>query len=175
MLEYAYRVRRSNYSYEVAGSKVRIFPQPRTIYDGQKLFVRVMLPQDPLNPAFTDNTLSGSITGPHNAPFGNIPYTSVKSAGRHWIREYTYSLSKEILGLVRSKFDKIPIPNNELTLNGEKLISDAKEEKKTLIDQLREFFGSLTQDKLMELDAAKAESLHKQLIYVPMLKPIVIA
>jgi hypothetical protein len=46
MLESAFRVRRSNYSYEVLGSKLRIYPIPVTELQVGKLFVKVMPPHE---------------------------------------------------------------------------------------------------------------------------------
>ena len=39
------------------------------------------------------------------------------------------ALSKEMLGLVRSKFGTLPIPGDNITLNGADLVSQAKEDK----------------------------------------------
>jgi hypothetical protein len=55
-------------------------------------------------------------------------------------------------------------------LNGESLVSAGKEEKDKLQAQMKEFLAQLTHQKLLEADAAAAESLNKQLRYVPMPK-----
>lgn len=168
MLESAFRVRRSHYSYEVQGSKLRIYPIPMTDLQVSKLYCKVLPPQDPLNPsAYTDDSING-ISGPQNFPLGNIPFNTVNQPGRQWIRMYTLSLCKELLGLIRSKFQSIPIPNADLQLNGESLISSAKEEKDKLQTQMKEFLANLTHQKLLEADAAASESLNKQLRLIPM-------
>jgi hypothetical protein len=68
---------------------------------------------------------------------------------------------------VRSKFQSIPIPNAELSLNGESLISEAREDKEKLTTQLKEFLDTLTNSKLMEQQALLAENMQKQLKYIP--------
>jgi hypothetical protein len=78
------------------------------------------------------------------------------------------ALCKELLGLIRSKFQSIPIPNADLQLNGESLVSAGKEEKDKLQTQMKEFLAQLTHQKLLEADALAAESLNKQLRFVPM-------
>lgn len=171
MLEAAFRVRRSNYSYDVIGSNLRIYPVPTTDVQVGKLYVKVFAGAfDPLNATSLqgqDQTIYG-VSGPQNVPYGNIPFASITQPGRQWIRQYTLALSKEILGLNRSKFQTVPIPNADLTLNGESLVSTAREDKEKLITQLKEFLDGLTNAKLVEQQAAIAENLHKQLRYIPM-------
>jgi len=165
-LDLSNRVRRSNYSYEVIGTKIRIFPQP-TKDDPKKLFIRVRFFSDPLNPAYKDETIEG-VSNLSDLPFGNLQYNLINSIGRQWIRQYALALSREQLGLIRSKFATIPIPNANLSLNGTDLVTQGREDKKDLISQLKEMLDTMTYDKLMEVAAARAESIQKQLKYVPM-------
>lgn len=168
MLESAFRVRRSHYSYEVLGGNVRIYPIPTTDLQIGKLYCKVMPPHDPYNPSsFADSSIYG-VSGPQNFPLGNIPYNTINQPGKQWIRQYTFALCKELLGLIRSKFQNIPIPNADLQLNGESLVNSAKDEKDKLQTQMKEFLANLTRQKLLEADAAAAESLNKQLRYIPM-------
>ena len=159
------RVRRSNYSYELIGTKIRIFPRP-TVESTKKLYIRFAPPMDPVNPDITDSTIDG-VSGMHNVPFDNIVYSGINSMGRQWIRQYTFALSKEVLGLVRSKFGSIPIPNGDLQLNGSDLLSQAQGEKEKLITSLREMLDSLTYDKLLEIQAAETGNMQTILKTVP--------
>lgn len=169
MLETAFRVRRSNYSYEVLGSNIRIYPIPSTDLQTGKLYIKLMPPHDPLNPSSydIDDSIYG-ISGPSNMPFGNIPFTTINQPGKQWIRQYTLALCKELLGLVRSKFQSIPIPNADLQLNGDSLVSQGREDKDKLTEQMKEFLSNLTYAKLLEQDALAAENMQKQLRYIPM-------
>jgi len=172
MLESAFRVRRSHYSYEIMGSKLRIYPIPFTDLQIGKLYCKVLPPQNPYLPTgigSNDQTIYG-VSGPHNMPLSNLPFRTINQPGRQWIRQYTLALAKELLGLIRSKFQNIPIPNADLQLNGEALISQAREDKDRLQTQMKDFLSQLTHQKLLEADAAAAESLNKQLRYVPMPK-----
>ncbi len=165
-LDLSNRVRKSNYSYKVIGSKIRIFPMPSQV-DPQKLFIRVQYRPDPLNPAFNDSSVHG-VSNLSNVPFGNLIYTRINSIGRQWIRQYALSLSREQLGLIRSKFQNIPIPGESLQLNGTDLVSQGRDDKEKLITGLKEMLDTMTYDKLMEVQANRAESVNKQLKYVPM-------
>ena len=121
---------------------------------------------DPLNPDIEDQSIDG-VSGYHNIPFNDIKYQSINSMGRQWIRQYTFALSKEVLGLVRSKFGSIPIPNGDLQLNGSDLLSQAQGDKEKLITQLREMLDSLTYDKLLESEAAEVANMQTVLKTVP--------
>lgn len=167
MLETAFRVRRSNYSYEIMGRKLRIYPIPTTDLQTGRLYIKVVKPQNPLMPAYHDDSIYG-ISGPSNVPLGNIPFASINQPGRQWIRQFTLALCKELLGLIRSKFQTVPIPNADLQLNGEALITQAREDKERLNTQMKEFLANLTYAKLLETDAAAAENLNKQLRFIPM-------
>jgi len=168
MLETAFRVRRSQYSYDVIGSNLRIYPIPSSDLQMGKMFVKVMEPHDPLNPtSYEDDTIYG-ISGPSNIPFGNIPFTTINQPGKQWIRQYTLALCKELLGLIRSKFQTIPIPNADLQLNGSDLLTQSREDKEKLTTQMKEFLANLTHQKLLEADALAAENMQKQLRYIPM-------
>jgi hypothetical protein len=171
MLNMASRVRRSNYSYEILGSNVRIYPTPTTDLDTGRMYLKVQAGMlDPLNPSALqgqDQSIYG-VSGPQNVPLGNIPFSSITQPGRQWIRQYTLALAREILGLNRSKFQGIPIPNADLQLNGESLITQAREDRDKLQTQLKEFLDNLTNAKLMEQQANVAENMQKMLKYIPM-------
>ena len=104
----------------------------------------------------------------NNLPFGNIQYKRINSIGRQWIRQYTVALSRETLGLIRSKFGSIPVPGAEVSLNGGDLISQGREDKEKLITALKEMLDTMTYDKLIEMQSTRAENMNKQLKYVPM-------
>lgn len=162
----SHRVRRSNYYYKVIGTKIRIFPMPTGDQTNRKLWVRVGFSPDPLNPPFKDGTIIG-VSNLSNIPFGDLEYSRVNSIGRQWVRQYALALSTELLGLVRSKFTSVPIPNSNLTLNGSNLVTQGREDKKDLEGKLREMLESLTYDKIIEMNATKAENIQKHLKTIP--------
>ena len=159
------KVRRSNYSYMIVGTKLRIYPMPVSDIP-PRLWINVGFQQDPLAPALNDRSIYG-INNLSNVPFGNFIYSRVNSIGRQWTRQYTLALAKEVLGLVRSKFSSVPIPGTELQLNGSDLVSQGREEKEKLMTQLKEMLDTLTYDKLIETQAMKVDNLQKILRAVP--------
>ena len=160
------RVRKSNYSYKIMGTKIRIFPKPTSESPG-KLFFRVGFASDVHNPPFQDDTIYGA-NSPANLPFGNLTYSKINSMGHQWIRQYTLALAKELLGLVRSKFSSVPIAEGDLTLNGGELISQGRDDKDKLRTELKEMLDTLTYDKLIESDASQAENMQRILKTIPM-------
>ena len=166
MMDVSQRVRRSSYSYSIQGSNLRIFPNP-TGTTLKNLYVRVMPVPDIYSPSAYDEDSLYGVTNLSNVPFGNIQYKSINSIGRQWARQYSLASAKELLGLIRSKFSSIPMPGATVELNGDALISQAKEEKARLLDELNELLDSLTYDKLALQEADKAENLIRQLKTVP--------
>jgi hypothetical protein len=162
------KVRRSNFSWSIHGTKIRIYPTPSVSTNPafNRLFIRVGFQLDPFNPSLNDSTING-ISNLSNVPFGNLAYGFVNSIGRQWVREYTLALCKELLGLIRSKFTTVPIPGGELTLNGGDLVNAGKEEREKLLTQLKEMLDSLTYDKLIEQQATKQDNLQKILKGIP--------
>ena len=163
-LDLSNRVRRSNYSYKVAGTKIRIYPIP-TI-DNKKLWIKVRQYPDPNSPAYEDKSING-VSNLSNIPFGNIPYKQINSIGKQWIRQYTVAISMEQLGYIRGKFGNVPIPGGEVSLNASDMISNGRSDKESLVTKLKEMLETMTYDKLVELQATRAEQINKQLKYVP--------
>lgn len=189
MLKEAQKIRRSHFSYRMSGRNIRIFPTPTNMIDGinNRLFIRVGFRQSPVptlnstlvasgtsggainagsGPNFMDQTLFGT-NGPFNAPYGPVAYKSLNIWARNWIAQYALAVSTEQLGRIRSKFKNFPIPGAELTLNGDDLIQQAREDKEKLLSSIKESLDNLTYDKIAEREANKAEMMVKQLSYVP--------
>jgi hypothetical protein len=164
-LDVSNRVRRSNYSYKVAGTKIQIFPVPTT--GTKKLWVKVRQYPDPNSPAYSDPTING-VSNMSNLPFGNIPYGQINSIGKQWIRQYSLALSMEMLGYIRGKFGSIPVPGSDVTLNSSDMISNGRSDKEKLISTLKEMLETMTYDKLIELQSTRAENIQKQLKFIPL-------
>ena len=165
MLDMSARVRRSNYSYKIVGTKIRIYPKP-TQTDPKNLWLRVHFSPDPLKPSFADASIDG-VSNLSNVPYGRLSFSKINSIGRQWVRQYTLALCRELLGLIRSKFSTVPIPGADLSLNGTELISQGREDKESLKTKLFEMLEELTYDKMLESEAASSESLTRILRGIP--------
>jgi len=162
------RVRKSNYSYRIIGSKIRIYPMPTELSGSlPKLWIRVGFAPNPYDPDIRDDSIYG-VSNLANVPFGRMKYDKTNSVGRQWVRQYALALCKELLGQVRSKFATVPIPSGDLNLNGGDLISQGREDQTRLRDQLVELLDSLTYSKLLEGQATDAENITRALKAIPM-------
>ena len=94
-------------------------------------------------------------------PFENIEYLNINSIGKQWIRRFALALCKEMLGNVRSKFATIPIPGNNVTLNGSSLVTEGKAEQAALRDELKTVLDEMTYSKLAEQSAQTIENTTK--------------
>jgi hypothetical protein len=151
--------RYSHHSFELRNNNLRIFPIPRGVSAKQMWFeftvgVDAWAKEDPSDP----NIGLDGVNNLNTAPFANIPYDKINSIGKQWIRRFALALSKEMLGLVRSKFSSIPIPGNDIQMNGSDLVSQGKEEQTALRDELKEILDELTYSKMIEGDAKMLES-----------------
>ena len=79
--------------------------------------------------------------------------------------KYYLALCKELLGAIRAKYQSIPIPGGETSLDGAELRSEAQQEKETLITELREDLEvtsrSTTSEQLNQVSDNLQENLKK--------------
>lgn len=155
--------RGSHYSYELKNNKLRIFPVPSS-YPNEMWIEFTMNTTDPweqepllAGESERDINLRG-INNLNTLPFTNLPYENINSIGKQWIRRFALALSKETLGLIRSKLSSIPIPGAEVTLNGSDLISQGKDEQEKLREEMKTILDELTYPKLASGDAELLES-----------------
>ena len=78
------------------------------------------------------------------------------------------AIAKEMLAYVRGKYTTLPIPDSEATLNQADLLSDARDEKKALIEQLRDMLDQTSRQNQLDRKAQETENLQKILKGVPM-------
>ena len=158
-------IRKSAYSFNLVNNKVRIFPDPE---ESSTLYFDYVVTNDRDNPLQADYSGSvNTISDYSNVPYDNMEYKHINDVGRQWIRKYGLALTKELLGIIRSKYGTIPIPNAETTLDGETLRSEAAAEKEGLITELRETLEATSRKAMLEADKDEAEFLQEKLQKVP--------
>tara|TARA_R110000824_G_scaffold124145_3_gene282377 strand:+ start:1394 stop:2665 length:1272 start_codon:yes stop_codon:yes gene_type:complete len=148
--------RTSHYSYEIIDNQLRLFPIPSSVSPSKFWFKFTIEDGD----IWTDESNMGldGVNNMNTIPFENLPYEKINSIGKQWIRRYALAICKEILGQVRGKFGgNIPIPGDNISLNASDLLSQAKEEKQALKEELQKQLDEITYSKLIETDAAMTE------------------
>ena len=156
----------SQFTFQLINNKLRIFPIPTDIEDGDQLWFQYMLKSDQQCASVDIN--KDKISNISQVPYRNIDYDGINSVGRAWIFEYTLALVKEILGYVRGKYTQVPIPGAEVTLNQADLLSSATADKNALIEKLREYFESTSRQALLERRQAESVARNSELEQVPM-------
>ena len=161
--EDAIYTRMSHFSYELKNNKIRVHPRP---YTGgpTKMWIEFSIPEDSWS---SENEGVDGVNNMNTLPMGNLPFNNINAIGKQWIRRFALSLCKEILGQVRSKFGNVPIPGENVTLNGSALLSEAKAEQNALRDELKATLAEMTYAKLSEKDAGISENTEKVLDKVP--------
>jgi len=158
--------RASHFSYEIKNNNLRLFPSP-VDHSPKKMWIEFTVESDPWSEEAGKEDGAAGINNMNTLPFENIPYDKINSIGKQWIRRFALALSKEMLGLIRSKFATIPIPNESVTLNGPSLVSEAKEDQNALREELKTVLDELTYEKLAEKDSNISDSAQNVLKNVP--------
>jgi hypothetical protein len=165
-------VRISNYSFEMHNNVLRVFPVPgsggNSGVSGSgvgNMWVEFILKSERSSASIVE--AYDKIKMVSGVPYKNPTYHDINSVGRSWIFEMTLAICKEMLGYVRGKYETIPIPNAEITLNQADLLSAAREEKEALLASLRAFFDETSREKLLERRTMESDFVMKELDRVP--------
>ena len=159
-IEFNDQIRKSAYSFDIKNNQLRIFPIPT---QKASVWVDYILTSDrdnPLRTRFSGSSDDTVVSDYSNVNYDFMKYSNINDVGKQWIRKYALALSKELLGIIRSKYGNIPIPNAEVSMDGETLRAEATAEKEQLIEQLRENLEQTSRKALLE--AQKDESDFQQ-------------
>jgi hypothetical protein len=162
-IEFNDQIRRSNYSFEIVNNRLKIFPIPVQASNLRFEYYKV---EDKKAASFLDGT--DEITTVAEVPYSNPTYSYLNSVGRQWVFSYTLALSKELLAYIRGKYQTVPVPGSEATLNQADLLADARTEKENLLTQLREMLDQTSRQSQLERKANESENLRKTLGDIPM-------
>ena len=168
MIETSDLVRKSAYSFELHNNNLRIFPRPTTSDTGEKIWFEYYVKDDIRNTNPVSASMRGGVSDPSNVPYKFITYSSINAPGRQWIRKFTAALSKELLGIIRSKYSALPIPDAEVTLDGEGLKAEGREEKTQLLEELKEFLESVSLTEKLKAEAEESNAQREVLAKAPL-------
>jgi hypothetical protein len=159
-------IRKSAYSFELINNKMRVFPKPESEDTGNKIFFHYYVKGD--RQGVTRTYTNSKVSDPSNIPYQFITYSEINSPGRQWIRKYTLALAKELLGIIRSKYASLPLPNGEVSMDGEALKSEGREEKLNALEELKEFLESVSLSEGSRKEQEVAESQQQVLNKAPL-------
>lgn len=162
-IEFNDMIRRSSYSFELVNNQLRLFPIPEHNFN---LYFQFIVESD--RNSMDSITTSGVVSDMSNAPYNKIQYGNVNDVGKQWILKYTLALAKETLGNVRNKYDSIPIPNAEIRMNGQDLVTQGREEQTTLVTDLRGALDKVSRQAQLEKQQAENEAMQTTLNKIPL-------
>ena len=140
------KIRKSAYHFELSGRHLKLFPIPTRDYTLWFDYTMANSSNDLTTGAGhstgevddDEEFPKDLITDQSNVPYKNPIYRFINAIGKQWIKKYTLALVKEMLGSIRGKYQSVPIPGDETTLDYSRLLSEAAAEKEALIAQLRD-------------------------------------
>ncbi len=165
----------SHYSYDIRNNKLRIFPIPMSM-DLKSIWIEFVIPQGSFDygtsvsgsSASSASDRVGGVNNINTLPFSNIPYENINSIGKQWIRRFALAICKEMLGQIRGKFNVVPIPGENVTLNADALLAQAKDEMAALREEMKTILAEMTYDKLAEQTSGIAENVQKTIEKIPL-------
>jgi hypothetical protein len=113
---------------------------------------------------------------PTDVPLEELTWEELNVPGKQWVRRWFTAYVKETLARVRGKYSgNLKTPDSEITMDYTSLLTEAKDEKTKLLEELIGAEGWLTRlrpEKVMEREALIAENLNKQMKFRAMPRQI---
>jgi len=153
-------IRSRTYSFRIMGSEIEITPPPE---EGQRILVRYYNNEIDLAKANGIYNI-----GPETVMLDEIEYGKLSPSILNWIENYTIALSKITLGEIRSKYKTIPIPGDNITLNGTELKAEGISERNNLLEELDDLLNELKPASQLEALSDASGSIQKVLSRVPL-------
>lgn len=109
---------------------------------------------------------------PSDVQTEKLTWEQLNIPSQNWVRKYLIAYAKEGLGRVWGKFSgDIQVPESTIKLDYQSLLTEGKDEKFKLIEELMNRLDRLRPDKILERKANEAENLNRQLKFRPMISP----
>jgi hypothetical protein len=162
-IEFNDQFRKSAHTFNIVNNKLQIFPIPTSEYE---LWFEYQVKKE-----FRENStviLPNVVSDYSNIGYSFAQYSRINDVGKQWIRKYALALAKEMLGAIREKYNTVPIPGSEVSLDGAALRAEAQTEKDNLIEQLRENLNEVSKKTRMENESNMVEQQQKIMTQVPL-------
>jgi hypothetical protein len=164
-IEFNDHIRKSAHTFNIVNNNIEVFPVPFT--GGlTKMYIEYFERTEFENKS---SIIKADVVADYsNIKYDFIQYGDINEVGKQWIRKYTLSLAKELLGAIREKYNEIPIPDASISLDGAALRAEAQIEKDTLIEQLRQNLEELSRKNQFEIQKNTADYHQDMLRKVPL-------
>jgi len=164
-IEFNDQVRKSAFSFDLVNNQLRIFPVPGDSYGGHMLLFKYMKQSEKNLPVIDQrpNVVADVMAVPYKNPI----YANVNQVGRSWVFRFTLALCKEIEGQIRATFQGSNFGG--LVVNGSELLTDARQEKESLMTELKEYLDQTTRRSQLERKQAEADFSRQTMNQIPLL------
>ena len=110
---------------------------------------------------------------PSDVQTEELTWGSLNKPSQNWIRKYLIAFAKEGLARIWGKFSgDLQVPDSSVKLDYSTLLTEAKDEKSKLVEELMQRLERLRPDKMLERKANEAENLNKGLKFRAVPSPI---
>ena len=109
---------------------------------------------------------------PSDVEIEQLSWDMLNRPSQNWVRKYLIAYAKEGLGRIWGKFSgDLQVPDSQVKLDYSSLLTEAKDEKLKLLEEIMQRLERLRPDKMMERKANEAENLNKALKFRPFQSP----
>jgi hypothetical protein len=109
---------------------------------------------------------------PSDVDTEQLTWDMLNKPAQNWVRKYLIAYSKEGLGRIWGKYSgDLQVPDSQIKLDYTSLLTEGKDEKLKLIEELMQRLERLRPDKILERKGNEAENLNKALKYRPFQSP----
>jgi len=165
-IEFNDQIRRSAYSFEIVNNMLKVFPIPKS--GGKLWFEYYKASEREAAAGVSSNGGVDVVTNVAEVPYSNPVYSTINSIGRQWIFRYAAALAREMLGYVRGKYNTVPVPGSEVTLNAADLLADGRSEREALLTTLREMLDQTSRSAQLERKKNENDYLRDTLQSIPL-------
>lgn len=162
-------IRSSSYGFEITGGVLRLFPIPKHSF---KLHFKYSLASEEKGANNTDERYDDStgdiINDPTKINFSHFQWNDIYARDRFWVMSYSEALVKITLGENRRKFSSLQYPNGDVSLNGDALVSEGKEEIRQLEEDMKEYLGKLSKERALDIEQQTTQALSDKLRKIPL-------
>jgi len=110
---------------------------------------------------------------PSDVETESLLWSDLNKPAQNWVRKYFIAYCKEGLGRVWGKFSgDMKIPDGDLKLDYNSLLTEGKDEKSKLVEELMARLERLRPEKILERKGSESENLNKSLKFRAIPTPI---
>ena len=102
-----------------------------------------------------------------------LTWSTLNGPAQNWVRKYFISYCKEALARIWGKFSgDLQVPDSQIKLDYQTLLTEAKDDRIKMVEELINRLERLRPDKMLERTANEAKFLNESMKYRPMVYPI---